>query len=45
MNFLLLNLLSGKEIAKQSFDLHHVYCMKNITKCAFCKTQVDSKEL
>jgi len=25
--------------------LHMVYCLKNITRCPYCKTQVDVKEL
>ncbi|CDW74055.1 ankyrin repeat protein [Stylonychia lemnae] len=34
-----------KEIDKKNFDLHVVYCLKNITRCPFCKQQVDVKEL
>eukprot|EP00347_Sterkiella_histriomuscorum_P002204 403369067 len=35
----------SQEINRKNFDLHVVYCLKNITKCPFCKIQVDMKEL
>ena len=35
----------SKEIAKQSFQLHYTYCVKNIKKCPYCKVPVMSKEM
>ena len=42
---LILSVDSQKEIERSKINLHMVYCMKNITKCPFCKVQVDVKEL
>jgi hypothetical protein len=42
---LTLSVDSQKEIDRSKINLHMVYCMKNITKCPYCKAQVDVKEL
>ena len=42
---LMLSVDSQKEIDRGKISLHMVYCMKNITKCPYCKAQVDVKEL
>ena len=42
---LILSVDSQKEIERSKINLHMVYCMKNITKCPYCKVQVDVKEL
>jgi hypothetical protein len=36
---------SSKEIDRKNLDLHMVYCLKNITRCPYCKLQVDIKGL
>ena len=36
---------SSKEVAKQSFQLHNNYCVKNISKCQFCKQPVAKSEM
>lgn len=41
----MLSVDSQKEIDRSKISLHMVYCMKNITKCPYCKAQVDVKEL
>jgi hypothetical protein len=38
-------MFSDKEIDKKNYDLHIVYCLKNITKCPYCKSKEDVKEL
>jgi len=35
----------NQEIARRNYDLHIVYCMKNITKCPYCQAVCDIKEL
>lgn len=35
----------SKEVAKQSFQLHYNYCVKNISKCPYCKVPVLTKEM
>ena len=32
-------------MAKQSFQLHYAYCIKNITKCPYCLEPIATKEL
>jgi len=33
------------EINKKNYDLHVIYCSKNITKCPYCKVPQDIKTL
>lgn len=42
---LLISVFSSREIDRKNIDLHMVYCLKNITKCPYCKLQVDIKDL
>lgn len=45
INLIKLTFNSSKEIDKKNYDLHIVYCLKNITKCPYCKVQCDMKDL
>ena len=36
---------SSKEVAKQSFQLHYNYCVKNIQKCPYCQLPVAKAEM
>ena len=36
---------SSKEVAKQTFQLHYNYCVKNIQKCPFCTLPVAKAEM
>ena len=35
----------SQQVAKQSFQLHYTYCVKNISKCPFCLEPFQTKEL
>ena len=35
----------GKEIDRKNFDLHIIYCKKNIKRCSFCNKTIDIREL
>lgn len=35
----------GKEIDRKNFDLHIIYCKKNIKRCSFCNRTIDIREL
>ena len=41
--FVLVN--SGKEVAKQTFQLHYNYCVKNIQKCPYCELPIAKSEM
>ena len=36
---------SSKKVAKQSFQLHYNYCVKNIQKCPYCQLPVAKAEM
>ena len=36
---------SSKQVAKQTFQLHYNYCVKNIQKCPFCELPVAKAEM
>ena len=36
---------SGKDVAKQTFQLHYNYCVKNIQKCPYCEMPVAKAEM
>lgn len=36
---------SEKEIVKKNYELHIVYCLKNIVWCPFCNERCDVKSL
>ena len=36
---------SGKEVAKQTFQLHYNYCVKNVQKCPYCELPIAKAEM